>query len=42
MLFLDLDQKIVDAELDHMNKVRRSGPMAENVVQRVKNNPTAE
>lgn len=42
MLFLDLDQKIVDAELDHMNNVRQYGPLAENVVQRVKNTPAAE
>lgn len=42
MLFLDLDQKIVDDEREHMSKVHRHGPMAENVVQRVKNAPAAE
>ena len=42
MLFLDLNQKIVDEELDHINKVRRSGPMAENILQRVKKNTAAE
>jgi pyruvate ferredoxin oxidoreductase alpha subunit len=42
MLFLDLNEKIVAEELDHINKVRRSGPLAENVVQRVKMNPVAE
>lgn len=41
MHFLDLNQKIVDEELTHMNNVRQSGPMAENLIARMmKNNPT--
>jgi pyruvate ferredoxin oxidoreductase alpha subunit len=41
MLFLDLNQKIVDDEVKHMTSVRKSGPLAENVVARVKT-PAAE
>lgn len=41
MHFLDLNQQIVDEELVHMNNVRQSGPMAENIIARMmKNNPT--
>lgn len=41
MHFLDLNQQIVDDELVHMNNVRQSGPMAENIIARMmKNNPT--
>lgn len=41
MMFLDLNQKIVNEELDHMNKVRLAGPTAENVLQRI-HSPAAE
>lgn len=38
-LFLDLNKQIVEAELAHMSKVRQHGPMAENLLLRMKNNP---
>jgi pyruvate ferredoxin oxidoreductase alpha subunit len=41
MLFLDLNKKIVDEEVKHLESVRHSGPLAENVLRRV-NTPAAE
>jgi pyruvate ferredoxin oxidoreductase alpha subunit len=35
MLFLDLNQKIIEEEVAHLETVRHSGPLAENVVRRV-------
>ena len=35
MLFLDLNEKVITTEIDHMGSMRRSGPIAENVLRRV-------
>jgi pyruvate ferredoxin oxidoreductase alpha subunit len=41
MLFLDLNKNVVDQEIEHMGQERHSGPLAENVLRRVKT-PAAE
>ena len=35
MLFLDLNEKVITTEIDHMGSMRRSGPIAENILRRV-------
>jgi pyruvate ferredoxin oxidoreductase alpha subunit len=35
MHFLDLNEKVVEKEIDHVARVRRSGPTAENVLRRM-------
>ncbi|MDE2492575.1 MAG: pyruvate ferredoxin oxidoreductase [Alphaproteobacteria bacterium] len=42
MHFLDLNQKIVATEVEHMSSKRRSGPIAENLLRRVFVAPVAE
>ncbi len=42
MLFLDLNQKVVATEIEHMGSMRRSGPIAENLLRRLSVTPAAE
>lgn len=42
MHFLDLNEKVVAAEIEHMKSTRHSGPIAENLLRRVSINPAAE
>jgi pyruvate ferredoxin oxidoreductase alpha subunit len=35
MQFLDLNEKVIATEIDHMGSMRRSGPIAENILRRV-------
>ncbi len=42
MHFLDLNEKAVVTELEHMSSTRRSGPIAENILRRVSATPVAE
>ncbi len=42
MYFLDLDQKVVTKEVEHMGSMRRSGPTAENILRRKSATPAAE
>ena len=42
MYFLDLNQKVVTTEVEHMSSKRRSGPTAENILRRISATPAAE
>ena len=42
MYFLDLDQKVVTTEVEHMNSVRPSGFTAENILRRISATSAAE